>query len=529
MQKIDLKNIPKEKFAFAKREEAIHDKKLASKPVGYFQDAFRRFCKNKGSVVAACIILFLLLYAIIAPIFSPYTVSYNDALFSKTLPKCPLFEATSFWDGCSEKSLTFDSFSYYYAMGLENPDHEAVKDQKYTMETVTVIEQNKDGESVEKTVDYYNFRLDSYHMNGCIYKNVTLEEWQDLQAYQDETGRQVAFPTIAKKNRPAAFQDQNNANYYYKTTKKDGKTVAVLDDEGNVIPLYASVKKGAEALDAYTSKMRIDEPEDVTYRYALPNSTGYEIRVNYYEYYRYLHDRAGDKIDEPMFLFGTTASGQDIFTCLASGARFSFIFAIAVASINMFIGAIYGAIEGYYGGVADLVMERISDILSAVPFMIVITLLKLHMGGTSQMLILFIAFFITGWIGMASNVRMQFYRFKNHEYVFAARTLGASDSRIMIKHIFPNALGTLVTRSVLVIPSMIFSETSLSYLGIINLSTGDMTSVGTLLAGGNAYLTTFPHIAAFPSVYLALLMLSFNLFGNGLRDAFNPSLRGSED
>lgn len=123
---------------------------------------------------------------------------------------------------------------------------------------------------------------------------------------------------------------------------------------------------------------------------------------------------------------------------------------------------------------------------------------------------------------------MQFYRFKNQEYVLSARTLGASDKRLMFKHIFPNAIGTLVTSCALVIPSMIYSETSLSYLGIVNLETGNVTSVGTLIASGQQSLATAPFVAMFPSVFLALLMLSFNLFGNGLRDAFNPSLRGSE-
>ena len=189
----------------------------------------------------------------------------------------------------------------------------------------------------------------------------------------------------------------------------------------------------------------------------------------------------------------------------------------------------YGAIEGYYGGKIDLIMERFVEILSAVPFMIVITLLKYHMKGSSHLLILFISFFLTGWIGMAGRTRMQFYRFKNQEYVLASRTLGAKDLRIMFKHIFPNALGTLITSCVLVIPGMIFSETSLSYLGIINLSTGKLTSVGTLLANGQKFLTTYPYMVLSPAIFISLLMLSFNLFGNGLRDAFNPSLRGSED
>ena len=123
---------------------------------------------------------------------------------------------------------------------------------------------------------------------------------------------------------------------------------------------------------------------------------------------------------------------------------------------------------------------------------------------------------------------MQFYRYKNQEYVLAARTLGAKDRRLMWKHIFPNSLGTLVTSCALVIPSMIYSEVNLSYLGILSLSSGSLTSVGTLLANGQPYIMSAPHIIFFPSLFLALLMLSFNLFGNGLRDAFNPSLRGSE-
>jgi oligopeptide transport system permease protein len=132
-------------------------------------------------------------------------------------------------------------------------------------------------------------------------------------------------------------------------------------------------------------------------------------------------------------------------------------------------------------------------------------------------------------MGMAGRTRMQFYRFKNQEYVLVARTLGAHDRRIMFKHIFPNAIGTLITSCVLVIPSVIFSETSLSYLGIINLETGSLTSVGTLLSQGQTQLYTYPHMIVFPSVFISLLMLSFNLFGNGLRDAFNPSLRGTEE
>lgn len=507
-------NIPKEKFEFASKHDLAHDRKLAAKPVGYFQDAFRRFCKNKGSVVAACIILFLLLYAIVAPFCTPYGVDYSDAYFSFTLPKLTLFENTNFWDGCREQELNKEAFTRYYAMGQET-GHNAVKNQRYTLQT------SSNGEM-------YKFRLDSYHSAGCIYLRLRDDEYRLLQQYQTETGKQVLYPTVALRNRPEAVQDRTDANYYYQTTRVSGKTQTVYDGNGNVIPVYKSHAAGEECPDEYAS-LRIPEPEGVEYEYAIPNDTGWEVRANYYEYYVYLHSYVlRDGIEKPLFLFGTTERGQDIFTCLASGARFSFVFAILVSAINLLVGAIYGSIEGYYGGKTDLIMERISDILSAIPFMIVITLLQLYMGMSSQMLVLFIAFFLTGWIGMAGTTRMQFYRYKNQEYVLAARTLGAKDGRLMFKHIFPNALGTLITSCVLIIPGMIYTETNLSYLGIINLSSGNLTSVGTLLASGQPYLATFPHIIMFPSVFLALLMLSFNLFGNGLRDAFNPSLRGTE-
>ena len=175
-------------------------------------------------------------------------------------------------------------------------------------------------------------------------------------------------------------------------------------------------------------------------------------------------------------------------------------------------------------------MERISDILNSVPFIVVATLFQMHFAakvGTLPSLLF--AFVLTGWIGIASRVRTQFYRFKNSEYVLAARTLGARDNRLIFRHILPNSLGTIITGTVLIIPSVIFSDSMLSYLGIVNLSTSTMTSVGTMLSDGQAYLATYPHIILFPSIFISLLMISFNLVGNGLRDAFNPSLRGADE
>jgi len=350
---------------------------------------------------------------------------------------------------------------------------------------------------------------------------LTADQYNRLQDWQDETGYQIILPRV--KNDVV----DTNANIWFQCDKKGNPK---LDKEGNLQNAY--VTSGS---DDYYSKVRLagdpyDEADPSTrWRYAQRTGTketgyNYVVRLDTYSFFIYRYGF------EPSFIFGTDMKGYDIFSRLASGARFSFMLAISVSVINLTIGAIYGAIEGYYGGATDMIMERISDILSGIPFTVVTVLFNLHLAhriGTVPALLF--AFVLTGWIGMASRVRMQFYRFKNQEYVLAARTLGAKDVRIMFKHIFPNSLGTIITGSVLVIPGVIFSETSLSYLGIINLDSNKMSSVGSMLAGGQSCMTTAPHVVLFPAVFIALLEISFNLFGNGLRDAFNPSLRGSED
>ncbi len=509
--------ISSEKFVFHSHDANLHDHKLETKPVTYFRDALNRFAKNKGSIVAAVIIGLLLLFSLIVPMFTPYTVAYEDVNYAYVLPKIQLFTdlGIPFWDGGQTKEVNKLSYDKYRAIQIE------------TGRTVIMTEPEVSEETyMGKAKELYTFRLDTYNAVGVKYVELTDAQYKALQAYQDEHNVQVILPITDPKLRPKAEQDQNDANVWYRTKLGAGrKTEIVFDKEGNFVPIYQ--KDTGNNRDQYTSKMYW-EGDTKEYNYAERKQNSWMCRVDYREYYIYQHAMADDGITEPSFLFGTNNAGKDLFTCLASGARFSFILAIIVASVNLFVGAIYGAIEGYYGGRVDIMMERFVELLSAIPFMIVITLLKYHFN-ISHMMILFIAFFLTGWTGMAARTRMQFYRFKNQEYVLVARTLGARDLRIMFKHIFPNAIGTLITGSVLVIPGVIFSETSLSYLGIISLSTGNLTSVGTLLATGQNYLFTYPHMLIFPSIFISLLMLSFNLFGNGLRDAFNPSLRGTEE
>jgi len=513
MKNNNIPKIPAEKFQFVADNERLHDQKFETKQVSYFRDAFNRFCKNKSSVTAALIILALTLYAIIVPV--AFSNTYNQNLtdtmymnYTHLLPKNQFFAdmGLGFWDGASEMTLGEQNYIAYSAITAE------------TGFPVYV------GEPVEKISDEgkktYDVRMDSYISNGFTYMTLTQAQYDDLQKWQNETGIQVIYPAVTNAK-------ETDANKWYETNKKG---VPKLDENGDFVNVY-KLKGGDGDYDSLRipGDPGIEDPE-ASNRYRYANITGtsesvsYKCRIFKYTYFQYRYGF------EPAFLFGTTSMGQDILTRLASAAQFSLIFAVCVSCINLFIGAVYGAVEGYYGGAVDMLMERFTDILARVPFMVVASLFQLHLASkVGPVVSMLFAFVLTGWIGMASTVRMQFYRFKGQEYVLAARVLGASDWRIMFRHIFPNSLGTIITSSVLVIPGVIFSESSLTYLGIVNLDSSTMTSVGTMLANGRTYLSTYPHIILFPAAFISLLMISFNLFGNGLRDAFNPSLRGADE
>ena len=511
--KNNIPDIAPEKFKLVGVDAKLHDQKFETKQVSYFRDAFNRFCKNKSSVVAAIIILCLVLYAIFVPIFceTNYSLALTDTNYlnyTKLSPRCQLFVdmGLNFWDGTKSMTLSEANYNYVRAIGAET-GYEAVK---------SITDQTVD----DKGKIVYTARVDSYVNNGFMYVTLPQSEYDAIQAWQLETGVQVIYPAVSDKS-------ISDANIWYETNKKN---VAILDNEGNFVNIYKT-----NGNDGDYDSLRVEgDPgiEDPTaadrYRYATITgdsaSISYKCRIFKYTYFQYKYGF------EPSFFFGTNAMGQDILTRLAAGARFSLLFAVCIASINLFIGAVYGAIEGYYGGMVDMLMERFTDILARVPFIVVTTLFQLHLAKKVGVVpSLLFAFVLTGWIGMASTVRMQFYRFKGQEYVLASRTLGAGDLRIMFRHIFPNALGTIVTSSVLVIPGVIFSESSLTYLGIVNLDSSTMTSVGTMLANGRQYLQSDPHIILFPALFISLLEISFNLFGNGLRDAFNPALRGSDE
>lgn len=510
---INMNNIPDEKFVFAQKDVKLHDEKLTTKPIGYFQDAWIRFRKNKGSIFGAVIILLIILFAIIVPFISNYSLSYRDGVYKKLRPKINALSNFSWFDGGIEQKLNDRYLAFYMAMGMGAVDVDGkgvnwddTKDSEYN----PIISLGEEYKNNGKTLRYAN--IDTYLAVGFRYMSVSMDEYEDIKAWQEEKGIQVLYPMVDTDNEFCS--NPADANYWYKSDNSNP-----VDDNGKKLSIEKIKKNG------FADNYLRDENGNVKY-YRAADKSMVQVRVLYYNYYQYVN---GFK---PEHFFGTDGQGYDIFVRLAYGLRLSLLLAVCVSTINLIIGGIYGAVEGYYGGIVDLIGERISDIISGIPFIIVATLASLHLISTGKMSAftgLILCYILTGWIGTAYSVRTQFYRFKNQEYVLAARTLGAKDKRLMFKHIFPNSLGTLITSSVLVIPGAIFTESTLSYLGIINFNGKDLTSLGTLLSNGQQYLSTDPHIILFPCIFISLLMLSFNLFGNGLRDAFNPSLRGAEE
>ena len=507
----NYEHIPQEKFEFVQMDARLHDKRLETKARSFFQDAMLRFSKNKSSVVAAWILLFLALFAVIAPIISPYDIKVDrDELFTNYPAYVPEI-AEKGWgilDGAYVHDSQNDtSVNYWKGIAIET-GMDPVMRVVNTYETEVKIR----GKWVTRYS--YDLEVNRYYERGIEYKTLSYEDFAKLQQWQNENNIQVIYPWV---NPDDISGIKDNPDLWYQC---DSKGAAKLDKNGNFVPVYCTDKDYEGA--PYDS-LRI-EGDDGSYIYSCRVEGAVRVRICYYNWYIYRNGH------EPSYLFGTTNFGQDLFCAIGVGARFSLIFAIIVSAINLSIGAVYGSIQGYYGGMVDMIMDRITDILSGVPFIVVTTLFQLHLARKVGVLgSLIFAFILTGWIGMAALTRKQFYRFKSQEFVMAARTLGASDRRLMFKHIFPNAIGTIITSCALIIPGVISSETSLTYLGIVNLEDTIGTTIGTLLSQGNAAFTAAPHTMLWPSIFIGLLMISFNLFGNGLRDAFNPTTRGAGD
>lgn len=225
-------------------------------------------------------------------------------------------------------------------------------------------------------------------------------------------------------------------------------------------------------------------------------------------------------VDEYHWL-GTDSLGRDLFTRLWKGTQVSLYIALLAAAIDMIIGVLYGAVSGYVGGRTDNVMQRITEILVGIPNLVVVILMIIVLD--PGILSITLALTITGWVGMARVVRAQVLKLKSQEYVLAARTLGESDRKIIRKHLIPNLTGVIIINTMFTIPSAIFFEAFLSFIGL-GLQ-APLASLGTLIDDGFKVLQLYPYQMIIPAIVISLIMVCFNMMADGLRDALDPKMR----
>jgi oligopeptide transport system permease protein len=246
----------------------------------------------------------------------------------------------------------------------------------------------------------------------------------------------------------------------------------------------------------------------------IETSTG-QLMVNKYETLE-----GGEDV---YHLFGTDTLGRDLFTRVCEGTRISLFIAFMAVLLDIVVGLGFGLISGYFGGWLDNIMQRFIEIIYSIPDLVIITLFIVVF--KPGLLSIILALMFTGWVGMSKLARAQIIKLKEQEFVLAARTLGARDLYLIFREILPSIVGEILVMSLFSVPSAIFFEAFLSYIGIgIPLP---LASLGSLISDAYSSLLTHPYMVVFPSVCMVLLMLFFNLFADGLRDAIDPQTRDS--
>ena len=222
--------------------------------------------------------------------------------------------------------------------------------------------------------------------------------------------------------------------------------------------------------------------------------------------------------------FGTDSLGRDIFVRVFNGARYSLIIAVVAAFINLVIGILYGGIAGYFGGAVDNVLMRIVDVIYSIPLTIYVIIFMTIFNKPGQsgsgLWTIILALSISYWIGMARIVRGDVLQLKQQEFVLAARSLGVSKFKILIRHLIPNCIGSIMVTLTLLIPEAVFTEAFLSFIGLG--LTPPTASLGTLANEAMVAIYTYPYQLVPPAVVICLIILAFNIFGDGLSDALDP-------
>ncbi|MBX0357111.1 oligopeptide ABC transporter permease [Halobacillus sp. Nhm2S1] len=348
----------------------------------------------------------------------------------------------------------------------------------------------------------------------------SLSFWQDsFIRLRKNAGAMIGLAVLIVLGLMAAFGPYMNDYGQYEQDLSRAKMPPKVEGLGwlGMDGTLSDVQSADTLEDAQTKAlMRFNNQEEfITTEVLNDGSNGEQAEV------RATYDVYGAKDMDENFWFGTDGLGRDQWSRTWMGTRVSLYIALLAAAIDMVIGVAYGGISAYYGGRVDNYMQRFIEILVGIPNLVLIILMILIL--EPGIMSITIALAISGWISMARIVRGQILKLKNQEFVLASRTLGAKDGRILQRHLIPNTLGLIIINTMFSIPSAIFFEAFLSFIGL-GLPT-PMASLGTLIDAGFDSLQIYPHILLFPAIIISLIMIAFNVLADGLRDAFDPKMR----
>jgi len=303
-----------------------------------------------------------------------------------------------------------------------------------------------------------------------------------------------------------------SGDYFLFSVTEDGKLIKKLE-----LP-----KENKDVINKIYTYVLDGEPVILDFSYnLLPGKKGYDYDYTL-EYKGNITYEKYKTVSNKIYPFGTDSLGRDMLTRTMYGARISLLVALIATLVNFIIGVTYGAIAGYEGGRKDNIMMRVVDIINSIPLVLYVILLMVLIGNHGLWTII-IALGSVYWVGMARLVRGQMLALKEQEFVLAARTLGVSKRKIIVRHLIPNAMGPIIVAMTMMIPSAVFTEAFLSFIGL-GVS-APMASWGTLANNALSGLITYPYQLFFPAFAIALTMLAFNFLGDGLRDALDPRLR----
>lgn len=326
-------------------------------------------------------------------------------------------------------------------------------------------------------------------------------------------------------NLPPKFEVSEIGDDEYLFLARDYKMMLV-DGKGNIIQRLEAIDKDVinkiYTYD-YNNNEEVDEGDvvlDFSYRTdPTKQNMGIEFKI-FFEGDEYTDTTKS--IGNNTYKWGTDNLGRDIQTRVMFGARISLTVALAATLVNLLIGVTYGSIAGYIGGTTDNIMMRIVDIINSIPLLLYVILLMVIFNEQGLGTII-IALASVYWVGMARLVRGQVLGLKEQEYVLAAKTIGVPARKIIARHLIPNAMGPIIVSMTMMIPSAVFTESFLSFIGL-GVS-APQASWGTLANDALGGLTSYPYMLFYPAAAIAVTMLAFNFLGDGLRDALDPRLR----